>query len=406
MAVRTIVLLFIIVGLASSQREIPDVHRIVSPSSNEQTTQHHQSDVSPAPSIRIIDSHRRLPSFPVCYMCGSIDLIITKPNVVVDAPGISPTTCIDLYRMLGSSMFYNPNLCGMLPQFGIPDKCGCPKTSTPSSSPTVRPLYPKCNICGNNSTFASQPNTALVLPSTISFTKNATTTTCGILEQQGLQGSLTSTYCKSLKSFDVADACGCATIPSTPSNLAKHHYPQCDICSGDVLTLPNVIVPSLGTLYNRTCLQVLYLGLSGRISPSYCYGYSSFDIYGICGCQSRTATLSKSKPPTRRPSQRPSSPPTRIPARRPSQPTSSPLAKPTSKKPKPVPYYSPLAKPPSIMAKPVSSFSFETPPSKTTKPASASFPLPNTTSATNSKAQRSFVVVALFAIVSFVDLNL
>lgn len=190
-----------------------------------------------------------------CNICGDDDYILRAPDEVVILPDDpeNPITCAEL-STAASNGGYSPNQCSQMPVFAF-QRCQC------------SPLNFTCSICGEGFE-VNDPDALVEIP-------GYETTTCGALEESGLNGDLPPAQCIASERLNRAsNPCGCG-----PAN----NFDECLICGeADLVPMSTDFNVSFTPFDSYTCQQVYEFGVRGYLAPGECL-YAQEQASG-CGC--------------------------------------------------------------------------------------------------------------------------
>lgn len=276
------------------------------------------------------------PNFPVCYVCGSKDLHVTKPDSVIHFPGQDPITCERL-EYGGLNGFINPTYCPLLAAFHIVKICGCKPVEGDDEEeesfisiqqarkvmefedaeqdkidsevekevaalPAPLPDFPICYVCGSNTLSVTKPDNQIKLPG------QEEPVSCNKLEYGGLNGFVNPSFCPLLGAFQVAKKCGCAPkglieeeqkennstlivrqaaeVKSNEAEDTLPDFPVCYVCGSKKLsvTKPENQINFPGQGEPISCEKLELGGLNGFVNPSFCPLLGAFQVPKTCGC--------------------------------------------------------------------------------------------------------------------------
>ncbi|KAG7375058.1 hypothetical protein IV203_014153 [Nitzschia inconspicua] len=199
-----------------------------------------------------------------CSVCGS-NFQVTNPDVEITLPSDPDTiyTCSEL-EAAGDVGALSPGQC-LEAENIIQSDCGCAPIGG----------FAACSICGDGRE-SLRPEAEFVLDDG----SETTTTTCGDVQDLGVNGTFSPARCVELQ-LAASAACSCAPIEYT-----------CNICGdGESVTSPetNITVSIFPDVVN--CGAMDMAGLDGTITPTECAAISSVAAVA-CGCAPTDFTCS------------------------------------------------------------------------------------------------------------------
>ena len=251
-------------------------------------TKHPTSTPTMAPSAASkadsLPVEEELPLNTTCYVCGSSEYTISKPNTILllqsfqDLPEI--TTCSDLDHIGRIDGSISPDECALLKsETKIFQQCGCSNSHNETGADELivkdkssELNFPSCLICGSGK--MNNPSATVSDPVSWGLLENAT---CENLNTVGLTGYIEPQACSDIQSSkEIMETCCLASHTTTiPTDSKSVQFPPCFLCGSEkdeisnpdlVLSLPTV----LGYPENTTCARINNVGLEGKIRPEDC----------------------------------------------------------------------------------------------------------------------------------------
>ena len=230
---------------------------------------------------------------PICLVCpGDGDVI--NPEII-----IGDTSCGDLQESGRQGQIPEEN-CPAI-QSGVPIQCGCADVEVPTPTPAPIEVFPVCSVCPDGEP-VTNPDEIVELP-------DQPETTCGELQESGLEGLISPELCPVVQG-SVPLLCGCGAAetdpPVEPVTDAPAVQPTdapaggdiCIIClNDDDVTNPDNIVEVPGEPDSDiTCAELQALGRQGLIPPDQCIGAQVAAPF-LCGCGDIELTLPPAESP-------------------------------------------------------------------------------------------------------------